>query len=153
MRDAMGGMTPDHMGTGARGDPNKYALDRVARHLYQSHSDGDEPLILEEQRARQAKETADKLALENKLTRQELIEPEVAAAQSEKFARQLVAFLAALPASLVRMLPHLESNDHARIRRAIIAEQNKLASELAEYYGSGANADRDNDPGGARSAA
>lgn len=153
MRDAMAGLTPDHLGTGSRGDPNKYAADRVARHLYQSQSEGAEPLILEQERARQAKETADKLALENKVSRAELIPAEVAAADAERFIRRLIAFLDALPAAFVRLLPHMEANDHARIRRTLINERNNFAADLEQSYGGAIGGPGEADKGDARSAA
>lgn len=153
MRDSINGLTPDYQGTGNRGDPNKYAVDRVARHLYATRDDHDDPLILEEQRARQAKETADKLALENAVTRGELVPPEVAAQESERFVRRIIAFMDSLPAAFVRLLPHLEANDHARIRRTLIHERNQFAQDLASSYGEAASAPGDADHDDARSAA
>lgn len=126
MRTWLEGLDPDVPGGAGRGNSAKWILPRVITHKYAIRDSG-EALDLNAERARLAKEQADKLAMENDVTRSNQVSIEVAAQEYERAISELVAFLDSLPAQVMRSLPHLSQIDQTRLRRVIVDGRNQFA--------------------------
>lgn len=142
MREWLSDQRPAQTGTGRRGSPNLYTVPQVAALRYGVGGTGtnDQRLDLEQERARQAHETANKLALENALTRGEVAPIQHFETEIESYTRQLAALLDGITPNLRRLLPHLSDADHHRIDQYITDERNRFSSGLAgdpESDGSG----------------
>ena len=123
-------MDPSRPGAGHKGDPNLYTVPDVYQYRF-GETDGDVRLNLEQERARQAKESADKLALENALTRGEVAPAEHFDSALFSYTSQVKSFLDAISANLRRKFPHIEERDHYRIGVYIDEERNRLSARLA----------------------
>ena len=107
------------------GNAKFYRLVRVLAHINGNDLD---PTY---ERARLSKEQADKLALENAVSRGELAPLEFFESTVTRYTRQVAAMLDAVPNRLRQMLPHLTPLDFARIEGLLTNERQRLADRLA----------------------
>ena len=89
-------------------------------------STGDLDLVQE--RARLAKEQADKVAMANAVERRELAPVSLMEVILAKLGRQIVGILEALPVTLKRNCPHLAADDIKTIQAEIIKARNYAAN-------------------------
>lgn len=143
VREWLSDTRPAQTGTGRRGSPNLYTVPQVAALRYGVGGTGvtDQRLDLEQERARQAHETANKLALENALTRGEVAPIDHFETEIEQYTRQLAALLDGIGPNLRRLLPHLSDADHHRIEQHIADERNRFSAGLAGDQGTDADGD------------
>ena len=90
---------------------------------------------LDIERARREAEMADKLALENEVTRGTLIPSDVLIAVGEQVAGQVRSFLEALPGTLKRSIPALRANELELIKRDCARTSDNIASITLEVPG------------------
>lgn len=96
-------------------------------------------LDLDQQRARHAKEQADKLALENAASRGELV---FISDMAEVMGRALTAFRARLLASASKLAPRVNPGNPNLARDLIESEHNDVLAELADFDPSGESGKR-----------
>lgn len=99
-------------------------------------------LVLEQERARLACEQADKVAMQNAITRREYAPVEVLEMVIGKVGRQIAETLEALPVQLKRRSSHLTVEDLEIIQGEIAKARNLAANmqiELDEFYGQESN--------------
>ena len=89
-------------------------------------STGDLDLVQE--RARLAKEQADKVAMANAVERRELAPVSLMEVILAKLGRQIIGILEALPVELKRNCPHLTADDIKTIQAEIIKARNYAAN-------------------------
>lgn len=93
--------------------------------------DGDgRVLILDEERARLASEQADKVAMENAVTRGELV---YASQMAQIMGKALTAFRARLLAAAVKLAPRVNPGNPNLARELIDAEHTAALAELADF--------------------
>jgi phage terminase Nu1 subunit (DNA packaging protein) len=132
MHNRLSAIRPDQQGSGVRGNPNLYSAEVVARVMLGSTAEeANERLDLDQERARQAKASADKLELENALRRGEVAPMNFMSDEITQYTRQLAAFLDGLGPNMRRILPHLAETDHARVDAHLIHERSRLSTRLA----------------------
>jgi phage terminase Nu1 subunit (DNA packaging protein) len=147
MRDWLQGLPADVPGKSGRGNAALWTVTRLITHKFlrgESSATGAD-LDLDQERARQAKASADKLELENAVRRGEFAPVEIFDSAFMDYTRQVTSMLDGLEPNLRRILPHLSESDYSRIHNHIASERERIAARLQ----SGLDADAENgDQGG-----
>lgn len=129
VRHQLKGVAPDEQG--GKGKASRYSIVRYSTHVFGRAGDSESPLDLTQERARLAREQADRQAMDNAERRGELAPMSWFEEQIAGYTRQLAAMLDALPMRIRQSLPHLTTIDHARIDRLLAEERARMARRLA----------------------
>lgn len=132
MRDWLRGLPADVPGKSGRGNAALWTVPRLITHRFvrSSGSDEGEALDLDQERARQAKASADKLEIENAVRRGEFAPVDVFDAAFLEYTRVVTAMLDGLEPNLRRLLPHLSESDYSRIYQHLATERDRIAARL-----------------------
>ena len=125
------GLPPDVEGRSGRGNAARWSLPRLINHKTPRDTGSGGRLDLEQERARQSKESADKLEFENMVRRGEFAPIEVYETAIDGLASRFISALDALAPNVRRQLPHLSEADHINIEKIISNDRARLATRLA----------------------
>jgi phage terminase Nu1 subunit (DNA packaging protein) len=135
------GLPPDVEGRSGRGNAARWSLPRLINHKTPRDTGSGGRLDLEQERARQAKESADKLEFENMVRRGVFAPLSVFDEAFQGYTRQVTSMLDGVTPNLRRLLPHLSEADHQRIYNHLATERERIAARLERGLWS-------NEPGG-----
>lgn len=119
-------------------EPASQCLVRYCAHLREvaaGRASGDDNLDLVAERARLASEQADKIAMQNAITRQELAPVHVLEDVLTRSATKVTGILDTIPGSIQRRVPSLRASEIDLIRREVAKARNIMAGIKLESLG------------------
>jgi len=135
MAKRLEGLEPDENETDQAGRQHrKYRLARVFGHLVEGD---DGALKLDDERARLAKEQADRAAMDNEVRRGELLDANLV---GEDLERALVSFRQKLLSAATKLAPLVNPANPNAARDTIQIELERILAELAQHFDETASA-------------